>query len=68
MKSISRSRRYRHLKALVVGGALLIPLGGCPIDGNAVLVEAVRAVLTTAADSLVTSLGDYLSDDASSAS
>ncbi len=64
MKSTIRSRRNKYLKMLIVGAALLAQLGACPIDGNAVLVEAVRAVLTTASDSLVTSLGNYLSDDA----
>ncbi len=65
MKRALRSRARRCLGVLVLGIALLAPLGGCPIDANAVFVEAVRAVLTTATDSLVTSLGNYLSDDAS---
>ncbi|MEW6250288.1 MAG: hypothetical protein AB1716_06555 [Planctomycetota bacterium] len=49
-----------RLPALVLGGVLFLSLGGCPIDGDEVITEAVRAVLTAATDSLVENLSTYL--------
>jgi hypothetical protein len=35
-------------------------MGGCPIDGDAVVTETVRAALQAVVDSLIDALGQYL--------
>ncbi len=75
MKLHPRRRSCRCLKTLVLGAALLASLGGCPVDGNAVLTAAVQAglnsatttatsvlqaVLNAATQSFVDSLSTYL--------
>lgn len=50
----------RALGALVVGGALLMLLGGCPIDGEDVLTATVEAALNAATTSFVDALSAYL--------
>ncbi len=46
--------------AWLFGGALLLWMGGCPIDGDAVVTETVRAALQAVVDSLIDALGQYL--------
>ena len=53
-------RAAGRLGALVLGGALLLSLGGCPIDGDEVLTATVEAALNAATTSLVDALSAYL--------
>ena len=53
-------RTVGRLGALVLGGALLLSLGGCPIDGDEVLTATVEAALNAATTSLVDALSAYL--------
>ncbi len=48
------------LGALVLGGALLLSLGGCPINGDDVLTATLQAALDAATQSLVDSVSKYL--------
>lgn len=58
------TRKLRSLLAgcgLLTGGVIvLLSLGGCPVDNEAVLTEVVRAALDTASNSLVEALSTYL--------
>lgn len=46
--------------AWLIGTALLVCTGGCPIDEDAVITESTRAALTAAVESLVDALAQYL--------
>lgn len=54
------TRLPRRLVALMLAGAFLLPMGGCPVNGDQVLTEVVRAALETATSSLVDTLSSYL--------
>ena len=49
-----------RLGALVLGGALLLSMGGCPINGDDVLTATVGAALNAASTSFVDALSAYL--------
>lgn len=54
------SRRGGRSLAWVVGAALLIWMGGCPIDRDAVITETTRAALQAALNSFIEKLGEQL--------
>jgi hypothetical protein len=48
------------LKALLLGGLLLVPMGGCPIDTDQVTTDVFQATLQSVTSSLVDALSAYL--------
>jgi hypothetical protein len=53
-------RPLRSLKAVLLTGALLLPMGGCPIDSDALIADVVRAALESATNSFIETLSTYL--------
>ena len=48
--------RSRRLRAACLCGFLLLPLGGCPINGDDLTISVVEAALTSITNSLVEAL------------
>ena len=59
MKPSTCKRPFQCVAALVIGSVLLF-MGGCPVDRDAVLEETVRAGLQATLDSFVEALSEYL--------
>lgn len=66
-RSASVSKEYRTASprsgrplAWLIVGALLVWMGGCPIDRNEVLTETTRAALQAALNSFIEKLGEQL--------
>jgi hypothetical protein len=53
-------RTLARVGTLVLGGALLLSMGGCPINGDDVLTATVGAALNAASTSFVDALSAYL--------
>jgi hypothetical protein len=45
---------------LILGGALLLLMGGCPVDSDQLIADVVRAALESATTSFVDTLSTYL--------
>jgi hypothetical protein len=45
---------------LVLGGALLLLMGGCPIDTDQLIADVVQAALDSATNSFVDALSAFL--------
>lgn len=45
---------------LVIGGALLLLMGGCPVDSDALIADVVRAALESTTNSVLEALSAYL--------
>ena len=55
-----RRRSFRGFLSAMIIGLVLMLVGGCPVDRDAVVQETVRAGLQAALDSFVDALGEYL--------
>lgn len=53
-------RTLGGLAGFVLGAALLLSMGGCPISGDDVLTATVEAALNAATTSFVDALSTYL--------
>ena len=62
MNSRKHKRALRWLGAVVLGGAFLMSLGGCPIDNNTVVTETIRAALQSASNSIADAISAYLAN------
>ena len=58
--SQSLRRLVRHHYQVVLCGALLLLMGGCPIDTDDVITDAALAALESAANSFIETLSTYL--------
>ena len=45
---------------MILGGALLLLMGGCPIDSDALVADVIKAALESATNSFVEALSAYL--------
>lgn len=54
-KPLPRCRRL-----LVLGGALLLLMGGCPVDSDQLIADVVQAALDSATNSFVEALSAFL--------
>jgi hypothetical protein len=53
-------RTLGRIGALVLAGALLMSMGGCPVNGDDVFTATVEAALNAASASFVDALSAYL--------
>jgi hypothetical protein len=58
IQTLSRQPRFRQLA--ILGGALLLLTGGCPIDSDQLVADVVRAALESATNSFVETLSTFL--------
>ena len=45
---------------MILGGALLLLMGGCPIDSDALIADVIQAALESATNSFIEALSAYL--------
>ena len=60
MKSRTLKPLPRCRWLLIFGGALLLLMGGCPIDSDALVADVIKAALESATNSFVEALSAYL--------
>ena len=58
IRTLGRLPRFRQL--VILGGALLLLMGGCPVDSDQLIADVIRAALESATNSFVETLSTYL--------